>query len=66
MGFEDFLEVRTLIKFGVLGILVVALVFFIVDAWKWKILLSLSGLVGLALALSGKTIGRDHGFGGGR
>ncbi len=64
MGFEELFETKTLIKFGVLGILLVVLVFYVVDGWKWTILLSLSGLIGLALALSGATIGKKHGPGG--
>lgn len=66
MGFHEFLEVKTLIKFGVLGIGLVFLVFVSTDIWKWRILLSLSGLVGLVIALSGSTIGKNHGFGGRR
>ncbi len=66
MGYEDLFEVKTLIKFVVLGVLLVVLIFYVVEGWKWTILLSLSGLVGLALALSGATIGKKHGYGGGR
>ncbi len=66
MGFEEFLELKTLIKFVVLGIGLVILVFVSTDTWKWRILLSLSGLIGLMIALSGATIGKNHGFGGQR
>lgn len=66
MGYEELFEVKTMIKFGVLGLGLVVLIFYVVDGWKWTILLSLSGLVGLALALSGATIGRKHGPGGSR
>lgn len=63
MGFEDFLEIKNLIKFGVLGIGLIVLVFVSTDIWKWRILLSAGGLIGLVIALSGATLGSDHGFG---
>jgi len=66
MGFEDFLEIKTLIKFAILGIPLVVVIFMFAPTLKWKILLSLSGVVGLVIALSGKTIGKDHGLGGRR
>ena len=66
MGYEELFEVKTMIKFGILGILLVGLVIYVVDGLKWTILLSLSGLIGLALALSGATIGKSHGPGGRR
>ena len=64
MAFEDLFEIKTLIKFVVLGVGLIVLIFLSVDVWKWRIMLTLSGLVGLGLALSGATIGKPHGAGG--
>ncbi len=60
MGLEDFLETKNLIKFAVLGIPLVIGIFMWAPSIKWKILLSIAGLVGLFIALSGNTIGRKH------
>ena len=66
MDFENLFELKTIIKFVVLGIGFIVLVFVSTDVWKWRIIFSLGGLMGLVIALSGSTLGRDHSLGGGR
>ncbi len=67
MGFDDFLEPKTLFKFGVLFIpLAIYIIFFTENTLKWKFLLILGSFIGVGIALMGRTIGKDHGFGGGR
>jgi len=60
MGFEEFLEIKTLIKFAVLGIPLVIFIFIFAPTLKWKLLLTFGAVLGLVIALGGGTIGRDH------
>ena len=67
LAFTDLIETKTLIKFGVIFIpLAVYIIVFTNNTLKWKALLTLGSFIGTAIALAGKTIGKDHGFGGGR
>ncbi len=66
MSLDEFLEIKTLIKFGVLFVPLTIYIFWVVETFKWKLLLTLGAFIGIAIALSGKTLGRDHGLGRGR
>ena len=54
------------IKFAILTVGFGVPIFIMAPTIKWKILFSLAVPVGVWLALKGKTIGKDHGFGGNR
>ena len=53
---ESFTDVGLWIKFAVLFIPLVIYIFISVPTIKWKILLSIGGVVGILLALSGKSL----------
>lgn len=52
------------IKFTVLSLPFMALMLFMADGLKWKILFTLAVPIGVSLALMGKTLGRGHSVGG--
>ena len=56
MGFEEFLEVKTLIKFAFLMIPLTVFIFFFAPSLKWKLLLTLGGLIGVVTSLSGASM----------
>lgn len=56
MGFEEFLEVKTLIKFVVLIIPLTIFIFIFAPTLKWKLLLTFGGLIGVITALSGSSL----------
>ena len=56
MGFEEFLEIKTLIKFGVLFIPLTIFIFMFAPTLKWKLLLAFGGLIGVITALSGSSM----------
>ncbi len=61
MWLDEFMEVGTLIKFAILFIPLAIYILFIADnTLKWKLLLTLGAFIGVAIALMGKTLGRDH------
>lgn len=67
LAFTDLIETKTLIKFGVLFIpLAIYIIVFTDNTLKWKVLLTLGSFIGVAIALGGKTLGRDHSLTGGR
>ena len=58
MGFEEFLEIKTLIKFAVLFIPLTIFIFAFAPTLKWKLLLAFGGLIGVVTALSGSSLRR--------
>ncbi len=65
MAFTDLIEIKTLLKFGLLFLPLAFYIIFIVDnTFKWKVLLTLGSFIGVAIALGGKTLGREHTVGG--
>lgn len=56
MGFEEFLEVKTLIKFAVLMIPLTIFIFVFAPSLKWKLLLTLGGFIGVVTSLSGSSL----------
>ncbi|HEC39523.1 hypothetical protein LCGC14_0538240 [marine sediment metagenome] len=66
MGFEELLETGNLIKFAILFIPLSIYIFYVADTLKWKLLLTVGVFIGVAIALSGKTLGREHSLGGRR
>lgn len=54
------------IKFTILSVPLIIMMWFMAPALKWKILFTFAVPVGVGLALSGKSIGKDHGLGGRR
>ena len=60
MGLEEFYEIKTLIKFAVLGIPLVIFIIIFAPTLKWKLILSFGAIMGLVLALGGGTIGGNH------
>lgn len=56
MGLTDFFEIGTWIKFFVLSIPLVLFVFAFAPTFKWKLLLSLAGVIGIVFALSGTSL----------
>lgn len=66
MDFFEYIEVKTLIKFALLFIPIAAYIFYAADTLYWKLMLTLGAFIGVAIAIGGKTLGKDHGFGGRR
>ena len=67
MNLLDILDTKTLVKFAFLFIPLAGYILFFTDnTLKWKVLLTLGSFIGVAIALAGKTLGKDHGFGGRR
>ena len=67
MDFFEVVDVKTIIKFLVLFVpLAIYILFFTENTLKWKVLLTFGSFIGVVIALAGKTLGRDHGFGGNR
>lgn len=62
MGFEELLEVKNIIKFVIVSGLIVILpvwIFNLVEvSFFYKIMFTLAGFVGVAIALSGSTLRR--------
>lgn len=58
MGFEDMLGAKFWIKFTVLIIPFVLFIFNFAPDIKWKIVLSLGGVIGIITALTGKGLRR--------
>ena len=56
MGYEELFEVKTMIKFGVLFVPLTIFIFMFAPTFKWKLLLSFGGLVGVLTALSGASL----------
>ena len=48
------------IKFTVLCVPLIAMMLFMADGLKWKLMFSLAVPIGVYLALTGKSIGRKH------
>ena len=66
MDFFEYVEIGTLIKFAVLFIPITIYIFYAADTLYWKLMLTLGAFIGVAIAIGGKTLGKDHGFGGRR
>ena len=61
MGLNALLETGTIIKFLLLFVPLASYILFIADnTLKWKLLLTLGAFIGIAIALMGKTMGKDH------
>ena len=58
MGFEDFYDVKTWIKFAFLFIPLTIFIFMFAPTLKWKLLLAFGGLIGVITALSGSSLRR--------
>ena len=58
MGFEDLLEIGTIIKFIFLFVPLTVFVFMFAPTLKWKLLLTLGGFIGVITALSGSSLRR--------
>ena len=56
MGFEDFYDIKTWIKFGFLIIPLTIFIFVFAPTLKWKLLLTFGGLIGVITALSGASL----------
>lgn len=56
MGFEEFLEVKTLIKFAFLMVPLTVYIFIFAPSLKWKLLLTFGGFIGVVIALSGSSL----------
>ncbi len=60
MGFEDFYDIKTWIKFGFLFVPLTIFIFMFAPTLKWKLLLTFGGLIGVITSLAGGAIGKKH------
>ncbi len=66
MDFFEYIEIGTIVKFAILFIPLAAYIFYVADTLYWKLMLTLGAFIGIGIAIGGKTLGGDHGFGGRR
>ena len=60
MGMEEFYEPKTWLKLAILGIPLLIFILAFAPTLKWKIVLSIGGLLGMFIALSGSSLRRRN------